>query len=89
MTTSAADLIGPAGRPSRVDVIEEQVSFVNRREVRRITKINEARPSAAGLVQMVSVSRGESGNLLDTIFDPKVAPIFVGTARPSWTALAC
>jgi VWFA-related protein len=71
MFTRAVGLVGgPLGSPFRIDVIEEQLTFINRREVRTITKINEARPSAAQLAQIGTVSRGEFGNLLDTIFDP-------------------
>jgi hypothetical protein len=62
---------GPPGFPLRVDQIEEQLSFVNHREVRTVTKINEDRPSAAGRAKIGTVSRGEFGNLLDIIFDPK------------------
>ncbi len=62
---------GPPGPPLRMDLIEEQLSFVNQREVRTVTKINEVPPSAAGRAQIGTVSRGEFGNLLDTIFDPK------------------
>ena len=62
---------GPLGSPFRIDIVEEQLNFINRREVRTITKINEAQPSAAGRAQIGTVSRGEFGNLLDTIFDPQ------------------
>lgn len=72
--TRPAKLVGgPLGSPLRADSIEEQLSFVNRREVRTVTKINEARPSEAGRAQIGTVSRGEFGNLLDTIFDPKTS----------------
>ncbi len=72
MTTMPAALAGgPPGFPLQIDVIEEQLSFVDHREVRTITKINGDRPSAAGRAQIGTVSRGEFGNLLDTIFDPQ------------------
>ncbi len=62
---------GPPGSPLRMDLIEEQLSFVNHREVRTVTKINEGPPSEARRAQIGTVSRGEFGNLLETIFDPK------------------
>lgn len=71
MTGPAALVGGPLGIPLRVDVIEEQLSFVNHREVRTITKINDAQPSAAQRAQTGSFSRGEFGNLLDTILNPQ------------------
>ena len=72
MITSPVFLAGgPSGRALRVDLIEEQLSFVNHREVRTVTRINDARPSEAGKAQIGTVSRGEFGNLLDIIFDPK------------------
>ncbi len=62
---------GPPGSPLRIDLIEEQLSFVNRRESRTVTKINETVPSEAERAKLGTVSRGEFGNLLDIIFDPK------------------
>ena len=61
---------GPPGLSLRAAEIEEQISFVNRREIRTVTKINGSPPSAGGRAP-VTVSQGEFGNLLDTIFDPK------------------
>jgi VWFA-related protein len=51
---------GPPGAPMRDDVIEEQISFLNGREIRTVTK-NQRR----------ALSDGEFGNLLDTIFKPQ------------------
>jgi VWFA-related protein len=62
---------GPLGSAIRVDLLEEQLSYVNRREVRTLTKINEARPTAAQRTQIGTISRGEFASLLDTIFEPK------------------
>lgn len=52
------------------DVIEEQISFVDGREIRTIAKINGRPPLASDQPQIVPVSHGEFGNLLYTIFDP-------------------
>lgn len=55
----------------RTTVIDEQLSFVDTREVRRITRIDGHAVSAreAGK-QPAAMSEGEFGNLLDIIFEP-------------------
>lgn len=60
---------GPPGLSLRAAEIEEQISFVNHKEIRTVTKINGNPPSAEGQAQIIS--QGEFGNLLDTIFEPK------------------
>ncbi len=62
---------GPIASAIRVDLLEEQLSYANRREVRTLTKINEARPTAAQRAQAGTISRGEFASLLDTIFEPR------------------
>jgi hypothetical protein len=54
-----------------VDLIEEQVSFVDNRETRRVLNLN-GHPVAADSPdqQRGTPSRGEFGNLLEAIFDP-------------------
>ncbi len=72
MMTRASGLVGgPVGSAYRVDVIEEQISFVRGREVRTVTKINQNQPSAAERARIFPLSHGDFGNLLDTIFNPK------------------
>jgi VWFA-related protein len=71
MTAPAAVLGGPPGFPLRMDRIEEQLSFVNRREIRTLTKINDSVPSAKEKAKIRTMSSGEFGNLLDTIFEPQ------------------
>lgn len=61
---------GPPRSEFSEDLIEEQLSFVNHREIRTLTKIND-RPPPAGRSKLGTTSRGEFGNLLDTIFDPQ------------------
>jgi len=53
------------------DVIEEQISFVDGREIRTVTKINDQPPRAPDGGQRGPVSRGEFGNLLNTIVSPQ------------------
>jgi hypothetical protein len=56
------------------EVIEEQVSFVNNREIRKVSSIN-GKPVAADSPgqQRGTPSRGEFGNLLEAIFDPQAS----------------
>jgi hypothetical protein len=55
----------------RTRVVEEQLSFVDRKEIRKTTRI-DGRPvspqEASG--RLVGMSQGEFGNLLDVIFEP-------------------
>jgi len=54
------------------DVIEEQISFIDKKELRKVTKINGSEASPEGRDRRANASsRGEFGNLLDTIFDPE------------------
>ncbi len=62
---------GGPGLPLGIELIEEQLSFVNGRESRTVTKINNARPSPKEQAHAGTISHGEFGNLLDTIFSPK------------------
>ena len=57
-----------------LDLIEEQISFVDNRETRRVLSLN-GRPVAADSPdqQRGTPSRGEFGNLLEVIFDPQVS----------------
>jgi len=57
----------------RSTVIEEQLSFVEGKERRRITQINERPASREPDYQPVGMSRGEFGNILDIIFEPATA----------------
>lgn len=66
-----AGVFGPPGFSMRAGELEEQITFVDRREIRMVTKVNGHRPSDAERAQIGPVSQGEFGNLLDTIFDPK------------------
>lgn len=63
---SFGKMLPPAG-----NVIEEQVSFVDNREIRKVVRIN-GRPAAAEGPDQQSgtISRGEFGNLIESIFDP-------------------
>ena len=53
------------------NLVEEQVSFADDREIRKVVSIN-GRPAAASGPDQQSgtVSRGEFGNLIESIFDP-------------------
>jgi hypothetical protein len=53
------------------DLIEEQLSFIDNKEIRKVTKINgiPAFPNGPDQLRGAS-SRGEFGNLLGIIFDP-------------------
>lgn len=58
------------GRPE-TDVIEEQLSFVDHREIHKITRINGRQVSSTPDNQLTGiVSRGEFGSLLGVIFEP-------------------
>ncbi len=55
----------------RTIVTEEQLSFVDRKEIRKITRVDgrALSPQEAG-DEPAGMSRGEFGNLLDIIFEP-------------------
>jgi hypothetical protein len=56
------------------DLIEEQVSFVDNRETRRVSSINGHPVAADGPDQQHGTpSRGEFGTILEAIFDPQTA----------------
>ncbi len=56
------------------NVIEEQVSFLDNRETRRVLTIDDHPVAADGPDQQRGTpSRGEFGNLLEVIFDPQTA----------------
>ena len=59
-------------RPSsQTDLIEEQLSFVDNREIRKVSRIDGRAAAPDGPDQrMGTYSRGEFGNLLDNIFEP-------------------
>jgi hypothetical protein len=68
--TVARQEFGPIPRP-RTNVIEEQLSFVDHREIRKVTRIDGRPASPEGADQLRgNFSRGEFGNLLDVIFEP-------------------
>jgi VWFA-related protein len=73
--TMMAPLAAPTGvrlgPPPHTDVFEEQISFVDGREIRTVTKINDQRPLASEQAQIGPVSHGEFGSLLYRIFDPQ------------------
>jgi hypothetical protein len=54
----------------QVTVTEEELSFVDNKEIRRITRIDGRPVSQQGDDQPAGMSRGEFGNLLDIIFEP-------------------
>lgn len=56
------------------NIVEEQVSFVANREIRRVVSINGKPVAADGPDQQHgTISRGEFGNLIENIFDPQTA----------------
>lgn len=58
--------------PGSENLIEEQLSFTGDREIRKVTRINGRKASPEGRDQLMGTpSRGEFGNLLETIFDPQ------------------
>ena len=73
--TTRQTVTRPPGRLVRASVIEEQLSFVDRQEIRRITRI-DGRPVSQAVskleagAQTPQMSWGEFGNLLDVIFEP-------------------
>jgi hypothetical protein len=57
-----------------VDLIEEEISFVDNREIRRVVNLN-GHPVAADSPeqQLGTPSRGEFGAILEVIFDPRTS----------------
>src|SRR5579863_4961660 len=57
---------------SEVDLIEEQISFVDNRETRRVVSLN-GQPVAADSPEQRhgTPSRGEFGGIIEVIFDPR------------------
>src|SRR5580692_2066695 len=68
--TTKQTLTRPPGRLLRSTVIEEQLSFVDNKEIRRVTRIDGHPVSAQAGGQPEAMSWGEFGNLLDVIFEP-------------------
>jgi len=60
------------GKPSwGADVIEEQLAFLNNKEIRNVSRIDGRAAAPDGPDQLMGTySRGEFANLLDTIFEP-------------------
>jgi hypothetical protein len=53
------------------ELIEEQLTFTNKREIRKVARINGRPALPDGPEQLMGTSsRGEFGNLLDVIFEP-------------------
>ncbi len=61
----------------QTDIIEEQLSFVAHQEIHKVTRVNGTTVANLDPSQLPgSYSRGEFGNLLDQIFDPKTETSF-------------
>lgn len=60
------------GKPSfGTDVIDEQLTFVNNKEIPKVSRIDGRAAAPDGPDQLMGTySRGEFGNLLDIIFEP-------------------
>jgi len=73
-TQTTRETITGAGdhRQLRSDTIEEQIGFIDKKELRKVARINGRAASPEGRDQRRNASsRGEFGNLLDLIFDPE------------------
>lgn len=71
-TQTTQQTIIPSRARARTDFIEEQLSYVDHKEIHTVTKVNDSRVTPGQLDFPVgTLSRGEFGNLLDTIFEPK------------------
>ncbi len=73
--TTRQTLTRPPGRLLRANVIEEQLSFVDSRELRRVTRVDGRAVSGQvarqeDAAQALQMSWGEFGTLLDVIFEP-------------------
>ncbi len=66
----------------KTTVVEEQLSFADRQEIRRITRVDGRAVSAGSGKEPVDMSHGEFGNLLDLIFEPATG------ADLHWTRVA-
>jgi hypothetical protein len=74
--TQTTHQVTSLGQPQKVlsnTVTEEQLSFVDGKEVRRIMRIDGLPPSAEAAGHPAGMSRGEFGNFLDVIFEPSTA----------------
>jgi hypothetical protein len=69
-TQTTRQTMSRAGRFLRATDIEEQLSFVDNKEIRRVTRIDGQPVSARAGDQPAEMSWGEFGNLLDVIFEP-------------------
>jgi hypothetical protein len=71
-TQTTQQTVIPSATRGRTAFIEEQLSYVDHKEIHTVTKINGSRVSPGQRGQPAgTLSRGEFGNLLDTIFEPK------------------
>jgi hypothetical protein len=78
---SGADIIEQP--VSDADLIEEQISFVDNRETRRVVSLNGQPVAADSPVQRNGTpSRGEFGGILEVIFDPQT-PANLKMERPT------
>lgn len=68
-----------------IDVIEEQISFVDNRETRRVVSRNRHPVAADSPEQQLGTpSRGEFGTLLAVIFDPRTAANLEWKRQARW-----
>jgi hypothetical protein len=56
--------------PPQMTEVEEQLSFVDRKEIRKITKIDGEALAVETVGDRGGLSQGEFGNLLDIVFQP-------------------
>lgn len=69
-TQTTKQTVTRAARVLRATVIEEQLSFVDSQEIRRVTRVDGRPVPAQAGGQPPEMSWGEFGNLLDIIFEP-------------------
>jgi len=64
------------GLQKRTDTVEEQIGYVDHRELHKVLRVNGRPPTENEAQQSGMYSRGEFGALLDTMFKPETRTVF-------------
>ena len=78
-TKRSADYSGTGERWERLDLIEQQLTYVDRHEKYKLLSVNGNAPSARNQPKAGVTSSGEFASMLDQVFDPAVAAVFKWT----------
>lgn len=64
------------GIQKHTDIVEEQIGYVDHRELHKVLRVNGRPPTENEAEQSGMYSRGEFGALLDTLFKPETRTVF-------------